>query len=49
MSFTDGLLLTLVNTVACLMLPKLLSVILTDKTEAEAKVATQPVSSSEIS
>ncbi|MBD2598635.1 hypothetical protein H6G74_30700 [Nostoc spongiaeforme FACHB-130] len=47
MSFTDGLLLTLVNTVACLMLPKLLSVILTDKNEA--KVATQPVSSSEIS
>ncbi|MBE9206372.1 hypothetical protein IQ244_07565 [Nostoc sp. LEGE 06077] len=47
MSFVDGLLLTLVNTVACLMLPKLLSVILADKTKSE--VATQPVPSSEIS
>ncbi|MBE9007093.1 hypothetical protein IQ259_18980 [Fortiea sp. LEGE XX443] len=47
MSLIDGLLLTLVNTVACLMLPKLLSVILADRSNAE--VATQPVSSSEIS
>ncbi|BAY19405.1 hypothetical protein NIES21_52670 [Anabaenopsis circularis NIES-21] len=46
MSFIDGLLLTLVNTVACLMLPKLLSVVLANKTADE--VATQPVSSSEI-
>jgi len=47
MSFIDGLLLTLVNTVACLMLPKLLSVILADKNKSE--VATQQVSSSKIS
>ncbi|AFY42342.1 hypothetical protein [Nostoc sp. PCC 7107] len=46
MSFIDGLLLTLLNTVACLMLPKLLSVILADKTKSE--VANQPISSSEI-
>lgn len=45
MTLTDGILLTLVNTVACLMLPKLLSVILADKTKSE--VLAQPVSSSE--
>lgn len=41
MTLTDGILLTLVNTVACLILPKLLSVILAEKTEAE--VATESV------
>ncbi|MCC5635999.1 hypothetical protein LC593_09040 [Nostoc sp. CHAB 5844] len=45
MSLIDGLLLTLVNTVACLMLPKLLSVVVS---KAKTEVATQPVSSSEI-
>ncbi len=33
MSLMDGILLTLVNTVLCLVLPKLLSVILAAKTQ----------------
>ena len=36
MSLIDGLLLTLLNTVACLALPKLLSVILSGKKQSVA-------------
>lgn len=51
MSLIDGLLLTLVNTVACLVLPKMLSVILGDKTKAKSQspaTIESPASSSEI-
>ncbi len=36
MSLIDGLLLTLVNTIACLVFPKLVSVILVKKTKSTA-------------
>lgn len=51
MSLLDGLLLTLINTTACLVLPKLLSVIFADKTKPESQSQTTietPASSSEI-
>ncbi|MBD2447207.1 hypothetical protein H6G76_08515 [Nostoc sp. FACHB-152] len=49
MSLIDGLLLTLLNTVACLMLPKMLSVILGNKTKSESQsVIELPASSSEM-
>jgi hypothetical protein len=51
MSLLDGLLLTLINTAACLVLPKLLSVILADKTKPESQsqaMMESPASSSEI-
>lgn len=37
MSFMDGLLLTLLNTIGCLALPKLLSIILAAKTKTKTK------------
>ncbi len=46
MSFIDCILLTLINTVACLAFPKVLSVILADKTRKNAQNPT-PVTSLE--
>ncbi|MEH2108453.1 hypothetical protein [Nostoc sp.] len=51
MSLIDGILLTLLNTVACLALPKLLSVILAAKnqnTASSASALTSQDSNSEI-
>jgi hypothetical protein len=50
MSLIDGLLLTLLNTVACLVLPKLLSLIFGNKTKSESQpVIESPATSSEMS
>ncbi|MBD2439866.1 hypothetical protein [Nostoc sp. FACHB-110] len=38
MSLMDGLLLTLLNTVACLVLPKILSVVLAKKTKPQYQI-----------
>jgi hypothetical protein len=51
MNLIDGLLLTLLNTVACLVLPKVLSVVLGNKAKQEPQFQQQiesPASSSEI-
>lgn len=48
MSFIDCILLTLINTVACLAFPKVLSVILTAKTQKTAPTPT-PLTSIESS
>ncbi len=48
MSFIDCILLTLINTVACLAFPKLLSMILTPKTKKAASSPT-PITASESS
>jgi len=49
MNLMDGLLLTLLNTVACLVLPKMLSVILGDKTKSKSQSTVEsPASNSEI-